>query len=329
MKIFLFNSDEYQDYLSDLINYHFINSNHEIYTNYIPSFLFDDLKNKNELYGKGFTVYGKIPSELKKKINVISSENLIETFMDNDVDQILFTSIRRSYLQKNIYETYLKKIITKNFDKFIAIDGEDDNLIIKPLASKVRYFKRELLEENSKIASPISFSFPEYYNNNKNLKIKNKTAILSQMDPRFQNSYIFDEDSYYTQYANSIFATTTKKNGWDCLRHYEIIASGCLPFFPNIENKPKTIMEKFPIQLQIEINKIFKNIILESNNIDSAVEYSKKTNYKYANKSLKKMSDFNILENNFNKLQNYIYEFEAWFNKNGKSNIYEKLISLK
>ena len=35
-------------------------------------------------------------------------------------------------------------------------------------------------------------------------------------------------------------------------------------------------MEKFPIQLQIEINKIFKNIILESKNIDSLLSIQKK-----------------------------------------------------
>ena len=85
MKIFLFNSDEYQDYLSDLINYHFTNSNHEIFTNYIPSFLFDDYKDKSGLYGNGFTVYGKIPSALKKNINVISDGNLIEKFMYNTI----------------------------------------------------------------------------------------------------------------------------------------------------------------------------------------------------------------------------------------------------
>lgn len=326
MNIFLFNSDEYQDYLSDLINYHFVNSEHHVFTNYIPDFLFDDFKNKNELYGKGFTVYGKISSELRKNINVISDKNLFEVISDKKIDLVIFTSVRRNFLQKNIYETYLKNTASKKLDKIIAIDGEDDNLILKPLTTKVKYFKRELLEDNSKIAFPISFSFPEYYKNNRNHNIENKTAILSQMDPRFLNSYIFNENNYYTQYANSIFATTTKKNGWDCLRHYEIIASGCLPFFPNIENKPKTIMKEYPVKLQIDINKTFQNIILGFENIDSSHEYSKKTKFKYPNKALKKLSEFNLLENNFNKLQKFINEFEIWFNKNGKSNIYENLI---
>ena len=57
------------------------------------------------VYMNGFTVY-KIPSELKDQCNF--DRNLIETFMDNTIDKVLFTSIRRSFLQKNIYETYLK-----------------------------------------------------------------------------------------------------------------------------------------------------------------------------------------------------------------------------
>jgi hypothetical protein len=30
-----------------------------------------------------------------------------------------------------------------------------------------------------------------------------------------------------------------KKGGWDCLRHYEIIGNGCMPYFENIEKCPK------------------------------------------------------------------------------------------
>ena len=47
-------------------------------------------------------------------------------------------------------------------------------------------------------------------------------------------------------------------------------------------------MEKYPTQLQIEVNKIFENIILGYENIDSSVKYSKKTTFKYTNKALKK-----------------------------------------
>ena len=72
-----------------------------------------------------------------------------------------------------------------------------------------------------------------------NFKKNKKYNILAPNDPRFTNSYIFKERKYYEQYSRSLFATTTRKGGWDCLRHYEILRNNCLPFFPNIEKKPK------------------------------------------------------------------------------------------
>ena len=37
---------------------------------------------------------------------------------------------------------------------------------------------------------------------------------------------------------NSRFAITMRKAGWDCMRHYEIMANGCIPLFLNFENRP-------------------------------------------------------------------------------------------
>ena len=67
-----------------------------------------------------------------------------------------------------------------------------------------------------------------------------KEKILATCDPRDTSTYIFDdEESYYNDYAKSLFAITMKKGGWDCLRHYEILAAGCLPVFLNIsQNLP-------------------------------------------------------------------------------------------
>ncbi len=329
MKIFIFNSDEYQDYLSDLINYYLIKSNHEIYTNYIPEFLFNDYKDINSLYGKGFTLYGKLDSALKEEIKLITDGSIASYLLDNNFDLIIFASVRRSFKEKNIEKEYLNEILSKTkASKLIAIDGEDDNLILENIAKQIKYYKRELLPKNLDIAHPISFSFPEFFLNNKNLDIRKKTNILAPMDPRFLNSYIFDEESYFTQYANSIFATTTKKNGWDCLRHYEIIASGCLPYFPQIEEKPETIMKNYPANLQKDINKIFEKIILNASNIDSVENLNliKNSKTKILNRAIKKMSKMNVLENNLNRLQTYVDGMSEWFNDYGKSNIYVELL---
>ena len=40
-----------------------------------------------------------------------------------------------------------------------------------------------------------------------------------------------------------------KKAGWDCFRHYEIIASGSMPYFLDIERLPSHTMQNFPVHL--------------------------------------------------------------------------------
>jgi hypothetical protein len=112
--------------------------------------------------------------------------------------------------------------------------------------------------------NPISFSIPRE-------KIINyiplKTKILSDLIPGKLETYIYkSEKEYYDEYKQSFFALTTKKAGWDCMRHYEIIANGCVPYFPNIENCPKYTMVHFPKDLIIQGNILYKKF--ENRNID-------------------------------------------------------------
>jgi hypothetical protein len=43
--------------------------------------------------------------------------------------------------------------------------------------------------------------------------------------------------------------------GWDCMRHYEILANRCIPSFPDLEKCPSTIMTNFPKNIILEISK--------------------------------------------------------------------------
>jgi len=105
---------------------------------------------------------------------------------------------------------------------------------------------------------PITFSIPE---EKIVTSIPNKTKILSNLIPGKLETYIYNnEEDYYNEYKKSYFAVTTKKGGWDCLRHYEIIANGCIPYFPNIEECPKNTLSLFPKILLYEGNFIYKNL---------------------------------------------------------------------
>jgi hypothetical protein len=52
-------------------------------------------------------------------------------------------------------------------------------------------------------------------------------------------SYAFaDEAAYYADLRASRFGVTTKRGGWDCMRHYELAASGCVLCFRQLHAKP-------------------------------------------------------------------------------------------
>jgi hypothetical protein len=74
----------------------------------------------------------------------------------------------------------------------------------------------------------------------------NKTRDFSICDPRDRSTYIYqDEASYYGGYQEARLAVTTKKSGWDCMRHYEIIANGALPVFLDVEACPAATMVSY------------------------------------------------------------------------------------
>lgn len=105
--------------------------------------------------------------------------------------------------------------------------------------------------------NPITFSISEekIINN-----VPKKTKILSSLIPGKLSTYIYNnETDYYNEYKQSFFATTTKKAGWDCMRHYEILANGCIPYFPNIEKCPTNTMALLPKKLLYEGNELYKN----------------------------------------------------------------------
>lgn len=94
---------------------------------------------------------------------------------------------------------------------------------------------------------PISFSIPECKIID---KVPTKTKEIATVIPGNTNTYIFSKESdYYADYQTSRFAHTKKKGGWDCLRHYEILANGCMPIFENLKNCPPRTMVHFPKEI--------------------------------------------------------------------------------
>lgn len=97
---------------------------------------------------------------------------------------------------------------------------------------------------------PISISIPEQKIVN---RVPDKSLKFATLTPGDVSTYIYkDESSYYKGYQEAVFGRTSKKCGWDCLRHYEILANGCIPWFTDLDKCPSATMTHFPKQLVLD-----------------------------------------------------------------------------
>ena len=85
-----------------------------------------------------------------------------------------------------------------------------------------------------------------------------KRYAVSPLIPGDSSEYSFgpgQEAEYYGVYKASRFALTQKKGGWDCLRHYEILANGAIPIFEELDKCPLDTLSSFPKTLLLEAAK--------------------------------------------------------------------------
>mmetsp|Transcript_122560 Transcript_122560/g.391818 ORF Transcript_122560/g.391818 Transcript_122560/m.391818 type:complete len:875 (-) Transcript_122560:122-2746(-) len=109
------------------------------------------------------------------------------------------------------------------------------------------------------ILFPISFSIPK----ERILShIPEKTAFAlndSQRSFTYKN-YQFgplQEEDYHRNMQRHRFCDTRKKGGHDCLRHYEILANGCVPVLFGLEHFPQSIMTTLPRPLLWRARELF------------------------------------------------------------------------
>ena len=156
------------------------------------------------------------------------------------------------------------KEIGYNADQIAVIcsdEGPDTNMFLAG-DSRCTFFKVELTEgyKGARIY-PISYSVPRDIFVD---KVPEKDKDFATLIPSFlrqghphEQTYIYkDEETYYQDYRRSRFGLTCKKGGWDCMRHYEIIACGCAPFFTDIEACPPQTLHNYPKELCSKIKQL-------------------------------------------------------------------------
>jgi hypothetical protein len=222
-----------------------------------------------QVRGKGFTLY----SGLLEDIDV---DRLVRSKIQAGYfDLIVFSDIWRSYglfVEFLPYLTYQNTIIVDGADtpQPYPYAGKYWRYLpywfLPKAHTKFRYFKREWTSETirniwyqipprwlckyispPKNILPISFSIPEEKIVNSlptKTKLFPKHIVDQEVASQIQGSvtsYAFESESdYYQDIQASKFGITTKRAGWDCLRHYEIAANGCVPCFRDLDKKPNT-----------------------------------------------------------------------------------------
>ena len=64
-----------------------------------------------------------------------------------------------------------------------------------------------------------------------------------------------------------MFGVTRKKAGWDCMRHLEIMAAGCIPYFTDLDSLPRLTMQFYPKKLFAEA-KALKGVTFQGEDTD-------------------------------------------------------------
>lgn len=222
-----------------------------MYSNFVPP---PDL----HVYGRLFTLWRTLDD-----IDVDRSI-VYERIKKGDYDLLFFGNIHRSFpIFRDVYQ-YLDP------RKTILLDGED-HVMPQKGTGKFIYFKRELtlkvwyylyyktiprfVYKRLSIPSnirPTAFAIPkEKITNGVSLASKIHLLPAHIVDEQVRQSSLvkhesgFDhtfelEHDYYLNLQQSKFGITTKRGGWDCLRHYEIAANGAVVCFRGLDKKPVT-----------------------------------------------------------------------------------------
>lgn len=290
LKILFINNFAWPDYLSNML-YIGLDSRKdvELYTYAAPYFLMknigwnDKFVNNSKWEGvdkpSGFTIYNKVT----RGPYIDFYEDIRAKIADKFYDKVIFSSIWRDRcFIDDVLKMYNKKDI-------IFIDGDDHELILEQYVDKGIYFKRELYSESN--ALPISFAIPD---NVIKKDIINKSQFFGTVYPGNTDTYVFkNEEEYYNDYYKSYYGVTCKKGGWDCLRHYEILANRCIPYFLDLNNCPKMTLHTFPKDIILYTNEYAKNNTIPP---DYTVVQKELYYYTKANLTTSKLAQY-VIEN--------------------------------
>lgn len=266
---------------------------------------------KNELHGRGFSL-------LTTPIADVSDRNIFEQKFD-----VVLYGDGHMYGEPPELED-INKLADGNA---WIIDGHDlyGNAPIKIYHNGEKIignqftnsFKRELIEEEESVY-PTGFGIPEErilpINFEQKDQMYQKTAPsiatfggMSETGGGFAHHKFDVEQDYYDDLSRSWFGLTCKKGGWDCLRHYEILAAGSLLLFKDYDSKPPLCSPQnlpcFSYSSPKQLYKLMSELVVDNTPTPAYLDMLNKQRewlYNYGTTSARAKSIIKILSDNIN-----------------------------
>ena len=194
-------------------------------------------------------LYSNFNSEHQRCSQSISN-NVFPFFVCEDLP---YTSYFRSLVESSstigYYRLIAKRVLTLYAD--LSYDLLPLTLDHKYVQKNLPRYYSSLRHSNFSDKSilkiyPISFGIPE---DAIAPQVPSKNKTFCTVIPGAKPTYIGEETMYHQELQRSLFTFTYKKAGWDCLRHNEILSSGSLPLFVNVEQCPKSTLNMHPKRL--------------------------------------------------------------------------------
>lgn len=225
---------------------------------------------RQQLYGRGFGLYAGLPDIAVDRLQLDSQ------LAEGRFDAVVFSDIHRTYgrfveLLPRLGKVRVAVLDGADSPAMYPYAGQywrrPECWLLPRAHSRFLYFKREWTEETlhyryyrllpkglarhvpaPRNLRPTAFAFPD----EKILEGAGpaKAGLFPRhiVDPEVRArvvgasaAYAFDtEADYYADLRQARFGITTRRAGWDCLRHYEIAANGAVPCFRDLAAKPST-----------------------------------------------------------------------------------------
>lgn len=175
-----------------------------------------------------------------------------------------------SFFSKNKKMRFIPKT---NFYSMQSLNKIQDFDVITNVSPLLHQEVHELNANDKKIF-PLAYCIPDECIVDDATDCVKSNLIIEMNSSNSSGNYRFNkeqEKEYNDLYRASRFAETKKKGGWDCLRHYEILANGCIPVFENIIDCPQDSLVTFPKEL---VNQCYHQFLPWDNSEYSENEYN-------------------------------------------------------